>query len=54
MSGKLRKNTWSEERRKAFSDAMAAELEKRLEMMRKRQAYLKKTKPVARNDTALR
>ena len=39
MSGKLRKNPWTEEQRKAFRDAMAAELEKRLDMMRKRQAY---------------
>lgn len=39
MSGKLRKNPWTEEQRKTFSDAMAAELEKRLEMMRNRQAY---------------
>lgn len=39
MLGRLRKNLCSEEQRKAFRDAMAAELEKRLEMMRKRQAY---------------
>ena len=39
MSGKLRKHPWSEEQCKAFSDAMAAELEKRLDMMRKRQTY---------------
>ena len=39
MTGKLRKNPWTEEQRKVFRDAMAAELEKRLDMMRKRQAY---------------
>ena len=36
MSSKLRKHPWSEEQRKAFKDATAEELEKRLEMMRKR------------------
>ena len=42
MSGNLREKLdkiWSDEQRKAFRDAMAEELEKRLEIMRKRQAY---------------
>lgn len=39
MTGKVHKNLLTEEQRKAFRDAMAEVLEKRLEMMRKRQAY---------------
>ncbi len=42
MSENLREKLdkiWSDEQRKAFRDAMAEELEKRLEIMRKRQAY---------------
>lgn len=39
MSGNLRKLAGTEEQQKAFRDAMSDELEKRLEIMRKRQAY---------------